>query len=305
MRIPRPSCFVGMAVVTGALQDRLDVGRCAQVAGYRRIAPVDPEKLHDDQGDNGQRGDQVDVVNMRFERPEEPKPELPFGMERKELIKIAEILVLGIVGALVLLLVVRPLIARLFEAAPETAAAGAAGLLGGPGAAGLLTGPAGTDLELAEGDESLDEMIDLNRIEGRRYVKEDRDALRIGAGTPADPAAMAFFTRILRITKDDIFHRGEWNLLTVTSEGDDSSGNLAVYEWRSDKAWKVIAINVAGSASQGRVHFGDRPLASKEYAFYDELNDVRYIRSADELRSPGLFVRREGFDAHLFNVSPA
>jgi len=109
----------------------------------------------------------------------------------------------------------------------------------------------------------------------------------------------------LRITKDDIFHRGDWNLLTVTSEGDDSSGNLVVYEWRSDKAWKVIAINVAGSASQGRVHFGDRPLASKEYAFYDELNDVRYIRSADELRSPGLFVRREGFDAHLFNVSPA
>ena len=118
-------------------------------------------------GFNGQRGDQVDVVNMRFDRPEEPKPELPFGMERKELIKIGEILVLGIVGALVLLLIVRPLIARLFEAAPETAAAGAAGLLGGPAAAGLLTGPAGTDLELAEGDESLDEMIDLNRIEGR------------------------------------------------------------------------------------------------------------------------------------------
>jgi glycosidase len=129
--------------------------------------------------------------------------------------------------------------------------------------------------------------------------------LRIGAGTPADPAATAFFTKILRITKDDIFHRGEWNLLTVTTEGDDSSGNLVVYEWRSDQAWKVIAINVAGSASQGRVHFGDRPLAAKEYAFYDELNDVRYIRSADELRSPGLFVRREGFDAHLFNVSPA
>jgi flagellar M-ring protein FliF len=66
-----------------------------------------------------------------------------------------------------LLLVVRPLISRLFEAAPETAAAGAAGLLGGPGSAGLLTGPMGTDLELADGDESLDEMIDLNRIEGR------------------------------------------------------------------------------------------------------------------------------------------
>jgi hypothetical protein len=129
--------------------------------------------------------------------------------------------------------------------------------------------------------------------------------LRVGADAPADPASMAFFTKILRITKDGAFHSGEWNLLSVTNEGDDTAGNLAVYEWRWKKVWKVIAVNLAGSASQGRVHFGERRLAAKEYAFYDELNDVRYVRSADELRSPGLFVRREGFDAHLFNVSPA
>ncbi len=120
-------------------------------------------------GWDGQRGDQVDVVNMQFASFEDDaKPPRTFlGLERQELIKIAEILVLGIVGALVLLLVVRPLISRLFEATPTTAAAGAAGLLGGPGAAGLLTGPGGTDLELTEGEEGLDEMIDLNRIEGR------------------------------------------------------------------------------------------------------------------------------------------
>src|SRR5205085_4988253 len=80
--------------------------------------------------------------------------------------RIAEILVLGVVGALVLLLAVRPLIARLFES-PEAAAAGAAGLLGASAGVGLLTGPGGTDLELADGEEGLDEMIDLNRIEGR------------------------------------------------------------------------------------------------------------------------------------------
>jgi flagellar M-ring protein FliF len=119
-------------------------------------------------GFDGQRGDQVDVVNMQFASlDDEAKPVRTFfGLERQELIKIAEILVLGVVGALVLLLVVRPLIARLFEA-PEAATAGAAGLLGASGAAGLLTGPTGTDLDLAEGEESLDEMIDLNRIEGR------------------------------------------------------------------------------------------------------------------------------------------
>jgi alpha amylase-like protein len=129
--------------------------------------------------------------------------------------------------------------------------------------------------------------------------------LRIGADVPADPASTAFFAKILRSTKESVFHDGEWNLLFVTPDGDDTAGNLAVYEWRSEKVWKVIAVNIAGCWSQGRVHFGGRLLDAKEYVFYDELNDVRYVRSADELRSPGLFVRREGYDAHLFNVSPA
>ena len=126
--------------------------------------------------------------------------------------------------------------------------------------------------------------------------------LRICADEAADPASTAFFAKILRITKDYAFHGGEWNLLPVMPEGDDTAGNMVVYEWRTEKAWKVVSVNLARSASQGRVSFGDRPLAAKEYVFYDELNDLRYNRTADELRSPGLFVRREGFDAHLFNV---
>jgi len=129
--------------------------------------------------------------------------------------------------------------------------------------------------------------------------------LRIAAERPVDPVSAAFFEKILRITKDDVFHKGAWNLLRVTSEGDDTSGNLVVYEWRSKKSWKLIAANLAGHASQGRIHLDDRPLPAQEYVFYDELHDERYVRSSDELRNLGLFVRREGFDAHLFNVTPA
>ena len=128
--------------------------------------------------------------------------------------------------------------------------------------------------------------------------------LRMGADQPTDPVSAAFFEKILRISNEDVFHKGAWSLLQVTPEGDNTSGNLVVYEWRSDKSWKIVAVNLAGYASQGRVHLGDRPLPANEYVFYDELHDVRYVRAADELRSPGLFVRREGFDAHLFEVSP-
>lgn len=128
--------------------------------------------------------------------------------------------------------------------------------------------------------------------------------LRNGADQPTDPASAAFFEKILQITKGDVFHQGAWNLLQVSPEGDATSGNLIVYEWRSEKSWKIVSANLAGYASQGRVHFGDYPFTAKEYVFYDELHDVRYVRSGDELRSLGLFVRREGFDAHLFDVTP-
>jgi len=128
--------------------------------------------------------------------------------------------------------------------------------------------------------------------------------LRIGTDE-IDSAATAFFFKLLRITKDPVFHTGEWNALSVNAEGDDTAGNLAVYEWRSEKAWKMIAINLSGSASQGRVHFGERPWTAKEYVFYDELNDERYVRSVEELSGMGLFVRREANGAHLFNVTPA
>jgi glycosidase len=137
------------------------------------------------------------------------------------------------------------------------------------------------------------------------FVRRLPITLRIWDDEPADPASSAFFAKLLRVTKDGLFHNGEWNCLSVTPEGDDTAGNLVVYEWRSEKAWKIISINLAGAASQGRVHFGDRPLAATEYVFYDELNDARYVRTADELRGLGLFVRREAFDAHIFNVSPA
>ena len=128
--------------------------------------------------------------------------------------------------------------------------------------------------------------------------------LRMAADEPSDPQIAAFFAKILRVTAENAFHNGVWNLLAVTPEGDAPPDGLITYEWRSENSWKVIAVNLTNQTSQGRVHFEGRLLAAKEYVFYDELNDVRYIRAGDEMRGVGLFVRREPFEAHIFDVSP-
>jgi hypothetical protein len=129
--------------------------------------------------------------------------------------------------------------------------------------------------------------------------------LRVGAPESPDPWIASLFDQILSITKQDAFHSGTWNVLSALPESDASSSNLAVYEWRYAATWKLIVVNLAGEPSQGRIHFGNRLLPAQQYIFHDELDGVRYPRGGDELRRLGLFVRRDGFAAHLFDVSPA
>ncbi len=120
-------------------------------------------------GFNADRGDTVDIINMQFAEftEEEEKLELFFGLDKNDLLRIAEIMVLSIVAVLVILLVVRPLVSRAFEAIPAgMAAVGADGrLLAEPGAAPALTAPAGEAVPAAA--DQFDELIDIDRVEGR------------------------------------------------------------------------------------------------------------------------------------------
>lgn len=124
-------------------------------------------------GYNADRGDTVEVINMRFAEPsipEEEPIELFFGFDKDDLLRMAEILVLSIVAILVILLVVRPLVSRAFESMPSAAEA-AEGLLAEKAAAPALTGPGGAPLpvpaESGMEEEAFEELIDIDRVEGR------------------------------------------------------------------------------------------------------------------------------------------
>ena len=132
-------------------------------------------------GFNEQRGDSVEIVNMQFvklEPLEFDDGSLFLGISKEEFMQLAEILVLGVVGLLVILLVVRPVLTRLFESMPTALAGGPAGALGDQEGVALaqLTGPEATadmaelleeDEEDEEDDSLLDQMIDINQVEGR------------------------------------------------------------------------------------------------------------------------------------------
>jgi flagellar M-ring protein FliF len=132
------------------------------------------------------RGDVVQVVNMQFTAPDELAAQAfeLFGFEKQDLMRIAELLVLSVIAVLVLLLVVRPLLNRLLAlpgiAQSGLALAGPAGSALPPGAAAALAipGPGGQTslpgMSSAEGmieadnmAEEIDQMIDINQVEGR------------------------------------------------------------------------------------------------------------------------------------------
>jgi len=126
---------------------------------------------------------------MRFAAPligdDDLGPKEIFGFKQSDLLRLAEMLVLGVVGILVILLVVRPLISRIFEAsaAPAEAIATATEqqMLTDQSAAGALPGPGGAmpamaggappgamaGMGMGGGMEEDEAMINLSNIEGR------------------------------------------------------------------------------------------------------------------------------------------
>ena len=136
------------------------------------------------------RGDTIEVVEMPFVEiasADGATEQSLFGLTKADLMRTAELLVLGVVAVLVLLLVVRPLLGRLLEVDEESLAQSGTGLLPDGSPQPALVGPDGQEVPRLAGDPStvvatrvgedgsteknvaheIDQMIDLNQVEGR------------------------------------------------------------------------------------------------------------------------------------------
>ena len=122
-------------------------------------------------GFDAKRGDKLELINLRFTNPNDliaPREGPLFGLTKSDYFRIGEIFVLAIVGILVILLVVRPLVARTLDALPSALEAAKERTLLSDHSeeAPALAGPTGTGVSgpLPDDDES---MIDIDQVEGR------------------------------------------------------------------------------------------------------------------------------------------
>ncbi len=128
-------------------------------------------------GFDEERGDVVQVVNMQFVSPtistegasSDDAAGGIMGFSNSEIMKLVEMLVMGLVGILALLLVVRPMMMRALE--PAGAMSGGGRMV--RGSMPQLTGPSGgsemgADMaELEVKNSELEDMINMKQIEGR------------------------------------------------------------------------------------------------------------------------------------------
>lgn len=124
-------------------------------------------------GFDQKRGDKVEVISMQFRALDgqdlNTKPPL-FGLTKTDLFRIAEIFVLAVVGILVILLVVRPLVARTLDALPSAleAAKEQALLADQSEDSPAIEGPSGTGISGSfDDEEEEDQLINLDQVDGR------------------------------------------------------------------------------------------------------------------------------------------
>ena len=156
-----------VAVMVDGIYEKGADGKMA----YRSRTPEEMEQItslvKSAVGYDANRGDVVEVENMRFvnmmPEVEEVQEILIMGFTKDELIRIAEGIGVAIVAILVILLVIRPLVNNAFDVSNNN---NDGRLLG--------SNPADDNLLLSnflsEDDSSMEELINLNKIDGRVKV---------------------------------------------------------------------------------------------------------------------------------------
>jgi flagellar M-ring protein FliF len=147
-------------------------------------------------GFNQERGDTVEVVNLRFAVP--PGVQIPadegglsmLGLTKDDLMRLSEQGALIIITLLVLLLVVRPLMKRILapEKAPEAAAGGGEQMIMADGAMGALPAPDGDDIEMPQS--AAARMVEMAQVNGQIQAQTLQRVGELAANNPVETVSI-------------------------------------------------------------------------------------------------------------------
>ena len=114
-----------------------------------------------------------------------------------------------------------------------------------------------------------------------------------------------FYDKLLSITKDKVFKKDEFELLTPIQAWNDNDTHKNLLAWLRyyEERHRLVVVNYSDITSVCRVKFNPLPdgLPSEEIALDDLLNNKKYIRSVDEILTQGLYIQLGPFESHIFS----
>ncbi|MFO7448042.1 MAG: alpha-amylase family glycosyl hydrolase [Ignavibacteriaceae bacterium] len=112
-----------------------------------------------------------------------------------------------------------------------------------------------------------------------------------------------YYNKLLQITKDEIFEKGEWKLLEPLQLDplNTSYENFLSWQWRHENRLLVVVINYSGSAAQCRLKF-ESETNKQKIVLTDLLTEKKYSRSASEIASIGLYIELKSYNSHIFSI---
>jgi len=116
-----------------------------------------------------------------------------------------------------------------------------------------------------------------------------------------DPAVQAFYARLLHAVRDARFCEGDWSLCEISGWPDNQScRNLVSWIWKREDKRHLTVVNLADTASQGRIRVPGLTIARRTWRLVDLLSGNVFDREGDEMTDPGLFVDLPPWGYHFF-----
>lgn len=121
---------------------------------------------------------------------------------------------------------------------------------------------------------------------------------------PADGDLRGFYHRLVAAAA--AVRQGTWTLLDVTGWPDNPTNrDVLAWAWLNDgRPHHVVAVNLAGHASQGLVALPWDALGGDEWRLTDLVDGRVFDRDGDDLATDGLYVDLPPWAAHVLAVEP-
>lgn len=108
------------------------------------------------------------------------------------------------------------------------------------------------------------------------------------------------YEKILKEADNPAYHGGEWTLLDISGENDDTSGNILCWHWVQQNTLKLIIVNYSAIHSSGKVPVKAKPNGNV-FSFKDELSGETFSFPAQEI-SKGLHIKLPPYGVRMLTL---